>query len=49
MTVPQLRVLVLPHPRGTLNLAGVAAALGVNPSPASRIGERLRKAARSDP
>jgi DNA-binding MarR family transcriptional regulator len=44
VTVPQLRVLVLLDTRGPLNLAGVAAALGVNPSNASRICERLIKA-----
>jgi DNA-binding MarR family transcriptional regulator len=43
VTVPQLRVLVLLDTRGPLNLAGVAAALGVNPSNASRICERLIK------
>ncbi|MGB9306182.1 MAG: MarR family transcriptional regulator [Mycobacterium sp.] len=41
VTVPQLRVLVLLDTRGPLNLAGVAAALGVSPSNASRICERL--------
>lgn len=41
LTVPQLRVLVLLDTRGPLNLAGVAAALGVSPSNASRICERL--------
>jgi DNA-binding MarR family transcriptional regulator len=44
VTVPQLRVLVLLDTRGPLNLAGAAAALGVNPSNASRICERLIKA-----
>ncbi len=44
VTVPQLRVLVLLDTRGPLNLAGVAAALYVNPSNASRICERLIKA-----
>jgi DNA-binding MarR family transcriptional regulator len=44
VTVPQLRVLVLLDTRGPLNLAGVAAGLGVNPSNASRICERLIKA-----
>ena len=44
VTVPQLRVLVLLDTRGPLNLVGVAAALGVNPSNASRICERLIKA-----
>jgi DNA-binding MarR family transcriptional regulator len=48
VTVPQLRVLVLLDTRGPLNLAGVAAALGVNPSNASRICERLIKAALVD-
>jgi DNA-binding MarR family transcriptional regulator len=44
VTVPQLRVLVLLDTRGPLNLAGLAAALGVNPSNASRICERLIRA-----
>ena len=44
VTVPQLRVLVMVDTRGPLNLAGVAAALGVNPSNASRICERLIRA-----
>lgn len=44
VTVPQLRVLVMVDTRGPLNLAGVATALGVNPSNASRICERLIRA-----
>ncbi len=44
VTVPQLRVLVMVDTRGPLNLAGVAAGLGVNPSNASRICERLIRA-----
>ncbi|BBX98579.1 MarR family winged helix-turn-helix transcriptional regulator [Mycobacterium lacus] len=44
VTVPQLRVLVLLDTRGPLNLAGVAGGLGVNPSNASRICERLIRA-----
>ncbi|ORW05490.1 MarR family transcriptional regulator [Mycobacterium kubicae] len=44
VTVPQLRVLVMVDTRGPLNLAGVAAGLGVNPSNASRICDRLIKA-----
>ncbi len=44
VTVPQFRVLVLLHTRGSLNLASVAAELGVNPSNASRTCDRLIKA-----
>ncbi|SOJ52971.1 putative HTH-type transcriptional regulator [Mycobacterium simulans] len=44
VTVPQLRVLVMVYTRGPLNLAAVAAGLGVNPSNASRICERLIRA-----
>ena len=44
VTVPQFRVLVLLHTRGPLNLASVAAELGVNPSNASRTCDRLIKA-----
>jgi DNA-binding MarR family transcriptional regulator len=44
VTVPQLRVLVLLDTRGPLNLTGVAAGLGVDPSNASRICERLIRA-----
>jgi DNA-binding MarR family transcriptional regulator len=44
VTVPQLRVLVMVHARGPLNLAAVAAGLGVNPSSASRICDRLIRA-----
>lgn len=41
VTVPQLRVLVMVHTRGPLNLAAVAAGLAVNPSNASRTCDRL--------
>ncbi|ORA54033.1 MarR family transcriptional regulator [Mycolicibacterium chubuense] len=41
VTVPQFRVLVLLHTRGPMNLASVAAELGVNPSNASRTCDRL--------
>ncbi|WP_207760719.1 MarR family winged helix-turn-helix transcriptional regulator [Mycolicibacterium sphagni] len=41
VTVPQFRVLVILSTRGPLNLASVAAALGVNPSSASRTCDRL--------
>lgn len=44
VTVPQLRVLVMVYSRGPMNLAAVAAALGVNPSNASRLCDRLVKA-----
>jgi DNA-binding MarR family transcriptional regulator len=43
VTVPQLRVLVMLHTRGSMNLAAVAAALEVNPSNASRTCDRLSK------
>jgi DNA-binding MarR family transcriptional regulator len=41
VTVAQLRVLVMVHTRGPMNLAAVAAALDVNPSNASRTCDRL--------
>ena len=41
VTVPQLRVLVMVDTKGPLNLAAVTAGLGVNPSNASRICDRL--------
>jgi DNA-binding MarR family transcriptional regulator len=44
VTVPQLRVLVMLHTQGPLNLAAVAAGLDVNPSNASRTCDRLIKA-----
>lgn len=44
VTVPQLRVLVMVHTRGPLNLAAVADGLEVNPSNASRTVDRLIKA-----
>jgi DNA-binding MarR family transcriptional regulator len=44
VTVPQLRVLVMLHTRGPMNLAAVAGALEVNPSNASRACDRLSKA-----
>jgi DNA-binding MarR family transcriptional regulator len=44
VTVPQLRVLVMLHTRGPMNLAAVAAELEVNPSNASRTCDRLSKA-----
>jgi DNA-binding MarR family transcriptional regulator len=44
VTVPQLRVLVMLHTRGPMNLVAVAAALEVNPSNASRTCDRLNKA-----
>jgi DNA-binding MarR family transcriptional regulator len=44
VTVPQLRVLVMVHSRGPLNLTAVAAALEVNPSNASRTCDRLIRA-----
>lgn len=43
VTVPQWRVLVLVHTRGPMNLASVAAELGVNPSNASRTCDRLTR------
>jgi DNA-binding MarR family transcriptional regulator len=44
VTVPHLRILVMVDTRGPLNLAAVAAGLGVNPSNASRAVDRLIKA-----
>lgn len=44
VTPPQLRILVMIATRGPLNLAAVAAGLGVNPSNASRACDRLLKA-----
>lgn len=44
VTIPQLRVLVMLHTRGPMNLAALAAALEVNPSNASRACDRLSKA-----
>jgi DNA-binding MarR family transcriptional regulator len=44
VTVPQLRVLVMVHTRGPVNLSAVATALEVNPSNASRTCDRLIKA-----
>jgi DNA-binding MarR family transcriptional regulator len=44
VTLPQLRVLVMVDTKGPLNLAAVAAGLGVNPSNASRICDRLIRA-----
>jgi DNA-binding MarR family transcriptional regulator len=44
VTVPQLRVLVMVDTKGPLNLAAVAAGLGVNPSNASRTCDRLIRA-----
>jgi DNA-binding MarR family transcriptional regulator len=44
VTVPQWRVLVMVDTRGPLNLAAVAAGLGVNASNASRICDRLVRA-----
>lgn len=44
VTVPQLRVLVMVETKGPLNLAAVAAGLGVNPSNASRTCDRLTRA-----
>jgi DNA-binding MarR family transcriptional regulator len=41
VSVPGLRVLVMLNDRGALNLTTVAAALGVNPSSASRTCDRL--------
>lgn len=44
ITVPQWRVMVLIHTRGSMNLSSVAAELDVNPSNASRTCDRLTKA-----
>lgn len=41
VTLPQLRILVMVASRGPLNLAAVAAGLGVHPSNATRAVERL--------
>lgn len=43
VTVPQLRVMMMLATRGPLNLLGVAGGLGVAPSNASRICDRLLK------
>lgn len=43
VTVPQWRVLVLIYTRGPMNLASLAAELGVNPSNASRTCDRLAR------
>jgi DNA-binding MarR family transcriptional regulator len=44
VTVPQLRVLVMLSSRGRMNLSGIAAALGINVSNASRTCDQLVKA-----
>jgi DNA-binding MarR family transcriptional regulator len=41
VTLPQLRVLVMVHDSGPLNMSSVAEGLGVNPSNASRTCDRL--------
>jgi DNA-binding MarR family transcriptional regulator len=41
VTMPQLRVLVMVHDSGPLNMSSVAEGLGVNPSNASRTCDRL--------
>jgi DNA-binding MarR family transcriptional regulator len=41
VTLPQLRVLVMIHDSGPLNMSAVAEGLGVNPSNASRTCDRL--------
>ena len=41
VTLPQLRVLVMVHSRGPLNLGSVARGLGVHPSNATRVCDRL--------
>ncbi|KAA0021350.1 MarR family winged helix-turn-helix transcriptional regulator [Antrihabitans cavernicola] len=41
VTLPQLRVLVLVDSRGTLNLNGLAQAMGIHPSNATRACDRL--------
>lgn len=41
VTLPQLRVLMMIASRGALNLAAVAAGLGVHPSNGTRVVERL--------
>jgi DNA-binding MarR family transcriptional regulator len=43
VTLPQLRVLVMVHDGGPLNMSAVAEGLGVNPSNASRTCDRLVK------
>jgi DNA-binding MarR family transcriptional regulator len=43
VTVPQLRVMVMIATRGGVNLGAVASGLGVSPSNASRICDRLLK------
>lgn len=48
VTMPQLRVLMLLATRGPMNLAGVAAGLGVSAPNASRICDRLLKAGMVD-
>jgi DNA-binding MarR family transcriptional regulator len=41
VSVPQLRVMVMLHDRGPLNLTAIAEGLGVNPSNATRTCDRL--------
>ncbi|MGD4082657.1 MarR family transcriptional regulator, partial [Xanthomonas citri pv. citri] len=41
VTLPQLRVLVMVHDLGRMNMSAVADGLGVNPSNASRTSDRL--------
>ncbi|NMN99061.1 MarR family winged helix-turn-helix transcriptional regulator [Antrihabitans stalactiti] len=41
VTLPQLRALVLIESRGTLNLNGLASAMGIHPSNATRACDRL--------
>ncbi|HEX5406683.1 MAG TPA: MarR family transcriptional regulator [Pseudonocardiaceae bacterium] len=41
ITIPQFRLLVVLHTRGTMNLSVLAEILGVNPSPTTRMVERL--------
>src|SRR5919198_6154668 len=49
VTLPQLRLLVMVASRGPLNLAAVAAGLGVHPSNATRACDRLVTAGPLDP
>lgn len=45
LTLPQLRALVVLHAHGPVKLAAMASTLGVNPSTALRMVERLESAA----
>ncbi|WP_330323624.1 MarR family winged helix-turn-helix transcriptional regulator [Streptomyces pseudovenezuelae] len=48
LTLPQLRALVVLHAHGPVKLAAMASTLGVNPSTALRMVERLESAGHTD-